>query len=84
MAGYLWKNRDLQRSTEQLIYIAGIVLFQLGLGISEDTSIDNTGHIGPFRSHTNYPNQCSGPTVVVFVLPKAVLSSVHLWAQEAS
>jgi hypothetical protein len=49
LAGYLWKNRDLQRSTEQLIYIAGIVLFQLGLGISEDTSIDNTGHIGALQ-----------------------------------
>ena len=51
LAGYLWKNRDLQRSTEQLIYIAGIVLFQLGLGISEDTSIDNTGHIGAAPNH---------------------------------
>lgn len=46
LAGYLWKNRKLQRSTEQLTYIAGIVLINLAIGLSEDTPIDNTGHIG--------------------------------------
>jgi len=67
LAGYLWKNRSLQRSTEQLIYIAGIVLFNLAIGMSKDTPIDNTGHIGEnlrITHATNLPSQYNNFTLL--------------------
>ena len=44
LAGYLWKNRDLQRSTEQLIYIAGIHVPQIVPICSSISSTTNSDH----------------------------------------
>lgn len=46
LGGYLLRNRQLQNSTRQLLYIAGIAVLNLGLGASPDAMIDNSGHIG--------------------------------------
>jgi Rhomboid family len=45
LGGYLYRNRNIQRSSEQLLVIGGVVAFNLLLGIGEDNFVDNTGHI---------------------------------------
>ena len=40
---YLWRNRSLSKTSEQLNSIVGILIFNLVLGGIQDTSIDNIG-----------------------------------------
>ena len=40
---YLWRNRSLSKTSEQLNSIVGILIFNLILGGIQDTSIDNIG-----------------------------------------
>ncbi len=43
LVAYLWRNRSLSKTSEQLNSIVGILLFNLVLGGIQDTSIDNVG-----------------------------------------
>ncbi len=48
---YLWRNRSLSKTSEQLNSIVGILIFNLVLGGIQDTSIDNIGeHSPPLRA----------------------------------
>ncbi len=52
---YLWRNRSLSKTSEQLNSIVGILIFNLVLGGIQDTSIDNIGEhrsaVQPCPSH---------------------------------
>ena len=43
LVAYLWRNRSLSKTSEQLNSIVGILIFNLILGGIQDTSIDNIG-----------------------------------------
>ena len=43
LVAYLWRNRSLSKTSEQLNSIVGILIFNLILGGIQDTSIDNVG-----------------------------------------
>ena len=43
LVAYLWRNRSLSKTSEQLNSIVGILVFNLILGGIQDTSIDNIG-----------------------------------------
>ncbi|CAK0750465.1 hypothetical protein CVIRNUC_001993 [Coccomyxa viridis] len=45
LVAYLWRNRSLSKTSEQLNSIVGILIFNLILGGIQDTSIDNIGHV---------------------------------------
>ncbi|BDA46348.1 probable RHOMBOID-like protein 10, chloroplastic [Coccomyxa sp. Obi] len=44
LVAYLWKNRCLERTSQQLTSIAGVVGVNLVMGGIQETSIDNIGH----------------------------------------
>lgn len=44
LVAYLWKNRSLERTSQQLTSIAGVVGVNLVMGGIQETSIDNIGH----------------------------------------
>lgn len=43
LAGYLWKNRSVQQSTDQLLSIAGFAAISLAMGSNDATTVDNVG-----------------------------------------
>lgn len=43
LVAYLWKNRSLSRTADQLTSIAGVVTVNLIMGGIQETSIDNIG-----------------------------------------
>ncbi|DBB13759.1 TPA: hypothetical protein ACH3X3_000767 [Trebouxia sp. C0006] len=45
LGGYMWKNRAVNQSSETLVSIAGIAAFSLAMGWSNETTVDNLGHI---------------------------------------
>ena len=48
LVAYLWRNRSLSKTSEQLNSIVGVLIFNLVLGGIQDTSIDNIGkHLLP-------------------------------------
>ncbi len=54
LVAYLWKNRCLERTSQQLTSIAGVVGVNLVMGGIQETSIDNIGTPTPYCS----PKQC--------------------------
>lgn len=45
LAGYMYKNRALNKSSDSLLSIAGIAAISLALGWSDETTVDNLGHV---------------------------------------
>ena len=43
LGGYMWKNREVNQSSETLVSIAGIAAFSLAMGWSNETTVDNLG-----------------------------------------
>ena len=43
LGGYMWKNRAINQSSEQLLSIAGIAAISLAMGWSNETTVDNLG-----------------------------------------
>ena len=48
LVAYLWKNRCLERTSQQLTSIAGVVGVNLVMGGIQETSIDNIGTSTPY------------------------------------
>lgn len=71
LAGYMWKNRAVQQSTDQLLSIAGIAVISLAMGSSKATSVDNIGkplvHAWPATSFSNQilcVGKCRNPSIL--------------------
>ena len=43
LGGYMWKNREVNQSTDKLLSIAGIAAISLAMGWSNETKVDNLG-----------------------------------------
>ena len=50
VAAYLFRNPNLERSRMQLVFLFGLVTFNIALGTVEGTLIDNTGHLAGFAA----------------------------------
>lgn len=46
LGGYFLRNREIENSLRQLLFLAALTSFNLYLGTLPDASIDNAGHIG--------------------------------------
>ena len=43
LGGYMWRNREVNQSTDKLLSIAGIAAISLAMGWSNETKVDNLG-----------------------------------------
>ncbi|KAK9843027.1 hypothetical protein WJX74_005776 [Apatococcus lobatus] len=50
LGAYMWKNRGLQRDSDQVFVILGASLIAIAWGAKSDTFVDNVGHIGGLLS----------------------------------
>ena len=46
LGGYFVRNRELENSARQLLFLSALVSFNLFLGSQPGTQIDNAGHVG--------------------------------------
>lgn len=50
IAAYFFRNPDLERSRMQLVFLLGLLTFNIALGATEGSLVDNSGHVTGFMS----------------------------------